>query len=368
MAQEVRMVAATLLVLAGAPAIAADTAKAAPLVGTIVFTHAGALQSIAPDGKGGATELAKLPDDAGTPLWLEANPGGSLIAIELAKGAAWFVKGETSVREGGCTGRARPAPNGDCVICAGASGPLMVNATKPETTHQLPASLREVNFLGPKPPELAALGAEGVFAFERRTVDQHRLLAKPGATSHLLVAPDGDRAVAIFGDGDDSRVYSFQLDGEGVPRRIGGPGVPTAWSDDSAWVIVQEGTLPPEGSDEGGGESILEAPDDGAPVFDRTIFAAPAAKKPPPKKKPAPPKEPQPQRPRPPAVRACVVRAVGGESKCWDGYTGLALSPDSAYVLLQKGTSLYVGTLAGVRPEPPKKIVDDADPAATWVP
>jgi hypothetical protein len=67
-------------------------------------------------------------------------------------------------------------------------------------------------------------------------------------------------------------------------------------------------------------------------------------------------------------IRACVARATGGEVKCWGGYTGMAFSPDSTLVLLKRDESLYVGKIAGVRPEPPRKIIDDVDGAATWVP
>jgi hypothetical protein len=335
--------------------------------GTIVYAHAGSIMALAPSGTSGATELAKLPEGEAAPVWIEANPDGTLISVQLAHGAAWLVKGESDLKSGACTGRARPAPNGACLVCAGDKSWIMVNAAKPEIVHELPSTLREVSFLGPTPPDLAALADEGVVGFERKSADQHRLLGKPGKASHLLVSPDGSRAVAIIGDGDDSRVYTFDLDGEGVPRRIGGPGTPTAWSADSAWVIVQEGTLPPEGGGEDAGEARLD---------DRSIFGV-AAKKPPAKKTPpkTPPKAPPKKKPaelktieRAPAVRTCIVRATGGESKCWDGFTGLALSPDSAFVLLERGGSLFIGTMAGVRPEPPRKLVDGADGAATWIP
>jgi hypothetical protein len=63
-----------------------------------------------------------------------------------------------------------------------------------------------------------------------------------------------------------------------------------------------------------------------------------------------------------------VARATGGEVKCWDGYTGMAFSPDSTRVLLKRDKALYVGKIAGVRPDPPVKTVDNSDGAATWAP
>jgi hypothetical protein len=35
---------------------------------------------------------------------------------------------------------------------------------------------------------------------------------------------------------------------------------------------------------------------------------------------------------------------------------------------LKKGKSLFIGKIAGVHPDPPVKIIDDAEGAATWVP
>src|SRR5262249_6072574 len=56
------------------------------------------------------------------------------------------------------------------------------------------------------------------------------------------------------------------------------------------------------------------------------------------------------------------------EVKCWDGFTGMAFSPDSTQVLLRKEHALYIGKIAGVRPEPPVKVIDNVDGAATWTP
>jgi hypothetical protein len=62
------------------------------------------------------------------------------------------------------------------------------------------------------------------------------------------------------------------------------------------------------------------------------------------------------------------VRAVGGETKCWADYEAVGFSPDSALVLLRKEKALYVGTIAGVRPEPPRKVLDEVDGPAVWLP
>src|SRR5262249_40865218 len=161
----------------------------------------------------------------------------------------------------------------------------------------------------------------------------------------LLIAPNGKNAVAIFGEGEENRVRSFLLDGDGVSRQLGGPGVPTLWSWDSLWVLFQEGDIknaPAPGGDEGALEAI-----------DPFLAAAP------PKKKRRPPGRPPVPAAVPVTTRVCVARATGGEVKCWDGFTGMAFSPDSTQVLLRKEHALYIGKIAGVRPEPPVKVIDN---------
>ncbi len=75
-----------------------------------------------------------------------------------------------------------------------------------------------------------------------------------------------------------------------------------------------------------------------------------------------------PPTPAPPTSRICIARATGGEVKCWDGFTGMAFSPDSTLVLLKKEKSLFIGKIAGVKPDPPVKVIDGVDGAATWTP
>ena len=220
---------------------------------------------------------------------------------------------------------------------------------------KLPGPLEEAQFLGPSGMMLGGLTPEGIVGFDRRKPAEKTLLAKPGAKSHLLFSPDGKKGVAVFGDGDAARVRSFLLDGEGVSRQLGGPGVPILWSWDSTWVLYEEGDIKdykptPGGEDSGGSAFLLQA------------AAKPRKRKPPPRKS-----RPEPEA-RGPLLRACVARATGGEVKCWEGYTGMAFNADSTLVLLRREKSLFVGKISGVRPEPPAKIVDDVDGAATWVP
>jgi hypothetical protein len=185
----------------------------------------------------------------------------------------------------------------------------------------------------------------------------------------------------VFGHGKESRVFGFVLDGEGVPRSLGGPAVPVIWSTDSTWVLVEYGVPSDDagapgldaepdggeeeegGSGEGGGEGGLWRSTAASPW----LMAAPAAKKG--KKDSKKKKDKKAERAEPPArVRTCVVRAIGGESKCWNHFSPRAVSPSNDRVLMWKDASLWVGKIPGVRPEPPRKIVDKADGPAIWIP
>jgi hypothetical protein len=244
----------------------------------------------------------------------------------------------------------------------------LVNVTG-EVTRTLPTPLAQPNFVGPKGDRVAGLAPAGVLAFDVKQLGEGQVLAGPGARGHLLVAPSGMIAVAVFGEKADARIYSFFLDGQGVPRRLGGPGIPVAWSDDSAWVLVQEGILDepedrddeedddPGGADEsslGVGQGLLGAP---GQVHKRAPTRR--ARRPPSPSRLAPPLA---------RTRACAMRAVGGETKCWAGFEAVAFSPDASQVLLKKDQALYVGAIEGVRAAPPKKILEPVDGPATWVP
>jgi hypothetical protein len=329
--------------------------------GRIVFARGGALWQQGADGKGEATQIADLPDDATEVRAIEPFANAHLLVLDMEAYAAWVVwpgaKGAGELRGGACTGRAHASPRGTCLLCPGPKGMTLASATR-DRSSTVGAELDEAFFLGTSGDDLVGRSGSEIVALDRRKPKATRVVAKNGLVSSFLPAPDGSRAVAVFGSGDTARVRSFLLDGEGVSRQLGGPGVPVVWSPDSQWVVIQEGILPddPSMGDPGDESGAIDDP----VQLDPWLLGAPAKKS---KKKPKKPPEPP-----PPTTRACVARAVGGEVKCWDDYHGLAFSPDSTLVLLKKERSLYVGKIAGVKPEPPVKILDEVDGAATWVP
>jgi hypothetical protein len=348
------------VLLAGAPASARE--------GTILFTRLGSVYEQPADLSRPAVEIAELPDDATEVRWLEPIRSGRLVVVNLIDYPTWVFAPDPAkpaiLRGGPCTGRARPNPWGGCLFCPTREGPMLVAAGHVDQA-PLPVELEDVAFLGDSGFEMGGRTKDGqVVAFDRRAPAARRVLAAKGPGSHLIFAPDGTRGVGVFGEGIDGRVRTFMLDGDGVSRQLGGPGYPTVWSWDSAWVLFQEGDIADApGSDDPDESSRLEAA-----AGETFLVAAPRRRRPPPRKKKRPATRPAPEEPAGPVIRACAARATGGEVKCWEGYTGLAFSPDATLVLLKRERSLYVGKIAGVRPEPPVKIIDDVDGAATWVP
>jgi hypothetical protein len=361
-------------------AAAPPAEKAEPAPGRVLFVRGDALFTISGDGKGGETELTKLPPEVGQVTSMEASPDGGLVVVRGDKGSAWWVNGETTWRTG-CAGRARPSPTNECLVCETAGAVTLLGARN-NFTVKLPGSYHDANFLG-SARELAVLDADkGVLGFGVKTPKDTRVLARPGATGYLLVSPDGSKAVAVYGRGKDSRVFGLVLDGEGIPRSLGGPAVPVVWSSDSTWALVEYGVpsgdgapdgaapLEDDGSDdegdgpEGGGEGLLWPADAPAATW---LLAAPDARRPVllaagKKTKKDSRKKKQTERAEPPArVRTCVVRSVGGESKCWNHFSPRAFAPSSDRVLLWKDSALWVGKIPGVRPDPPRRRVEKAD-------
>ncbi|HWU91034.1 MAG TPA: hypothetical protein VN253_27400, partial [Kofleriaceae bacterium] len=119
---------------------------------------------------------------------------------------------------------------------------------------------------------------------------QKQQVAPEAPLRAFLPSPDGARAVGVYADvprpgapggggtaaaaAPAELLMGFALDGVGARRKGIRAGVPLEWSHDSQWVLVQ---------------------DRGA---------------------------------------ACIMRAIGGEYKCWRGYTAASIAPDGSYALL----------------------------------
>jgi len=141
-----------------------------------------------------------------------------------------------------------------------------------------------------------------------------REVAPDSPAGAWLPAPDGNRAVGVWTNGRHPEMFTFRLDGHAVRRRLLRDGVPVAWSADSKWVLAQRNK------------------------------------------------------------RACIVRAVGGEYKCWRRYRARAIAPDGSFALLErdghdKGTvDLYRAQLDGADIARPVLLERNVGGAAAWAP
>ncbi len=141
-----------------------------------------------------------------------------------------------------------------------------------------------------------------------------REVAPNSPTGAWLPAPDGSRAVGVWTGGKHPEMFTFRLDGHAVRRKLLHDGVPVAWSADSKWVLAQRNK------------------------------------------------------------RACIVRAVGGEYKCWRRYRARAIAPDGSFALVErdgdeKGTfDLYRAQLDGAEIARPVLLERGVNGAAAWAP
>jgi hypothetical protein len=163
-------------------------------------------------------------------------------------------------------------------------------------------------------PDRTALGGGDRLVTEvdgtLRSAPGSAVVAPHAPLDRLSVSPDGARAVGRYQDGDADSLFGFRLDGRGARRKLIS-GVPVAWSADSVWLAVD----------------TEEA--------------------------------------------ACVLRAVGGEYKCWDDYRSLAVDAGGTHALLavpgERSIDVYLVRIAGVRPDKPSRILEGVL-AATLVP
>lgn len=306
----------------GSPAGSSDAA----LSGSIVFARGSALWHIpageATMGRPPEPEvIADLGDDATQVTRIEASPSGDAVLVELGDRVAWVPIALDRSTPGtlhflDCSGPANFTPRGRSVTCTGRNGQIALHSVPPTSARPLyyPAS----HILGFAPGKRVVIrNPEGLWADSVHTPGTLTLLAPHTPAGVLLVSPNGKHAAGVYPPlrrADTPGLYVFRLDGKGIRRRMLQDAEPVAWSMNERWLLAQS-------EDEG----------------------------------------------------ACIVRAVGGQYKCWARYDAVALSPDGAHVLLSRATEnegldLYVGQLAGVRPEPPRLVQRAIPGPAAWLP
>ncbi|MBL8625552.1 MAG: hypothetical protein JNK64_29845 [Myxococcales bacterium] len=257
--------------------------------GRVVFARGTSLWLTDGRGKATATAIATLPGPAADVQMIRTDAAGTTLLVELA-GAWWTAPmpapgATTTLTKLGCgAGAARLSLGGDCVVCASATGKTLLIrlADGKQFTRDAPGATVH---LAEKDGARSLVWSDGGAVRAAPITDrkQVKVVAPEAPLRGLVVSPDGTRAVGTYlapppgpPKGEAAREYlmGFPLDGSTARRRLIRDGVVIDWSWDSAWLLIQDGG------------------------------------------------------------KACIARAVGGEYKCWKGYTAVSISPDGAWGLV----------------------------------
>jgi hypothetical protein len=297
-----RLLALGLALAAGARVAHADDDH---LGGTIIFARGASLYRTDPRGKGPAHELAPLPAGAKASdvRALRSDAAGGVLLADVGGRWQWMRLDEQALRPLPCAdGPAQLAEDGACVLCGAAKGSQIVNLATGAAT-ALPIAIDGARLAGDGASRrLIWADGEGVWAAPPGNLTRKAKVAPEPPLRHFLVATGGDRAVGVYDgtvfDGKARKpaqlLYGFALDGAAARRRAIRGGIPLEWSHDGTWVLIQDG------------------------------------------------------------ASACLMRATGGQYKCWPGYTAVSLAPDGAYALVL-GSRDRGAKKEGKKPAPPAK-------------
>ncbi len=259
--------------------------------GSVVFARHGSLWRTDPQGKGPAVELVSLPSLAEDVRMIRSDVAGRTLLVDLA-GSWWWarlVDGQVVEPETlPCADApARLLDDGSAVMCADTAGhALLVRlATGAKRSFPVPADgARIVTTAGKR--SLIWADARGVWRAALTRPKTHYRLSAEAPRRGFLPAPDGSRGVGIFpGEVHEKKTKSkiaadlfdgFKLDGKAARRMLYRDTTRVIdWSWDSQWLLTQDDKL-----------------------------------------------------------GACITRPVGGEYKCWKGYTAVSLAPDGSWALV----------------------------------
>jgi hypothetical protein len=303
-----------------APARADDDLAAA----TIIYARGAALYKADARGKT-ETELATIPPKTSVRA-LRTDAAATVLLADLGGKWSWMpLDGQAkALAELPCgDGPAQLATDGACVLCRSAKQPDQSIIVNLRTGKQTPIAI-------PAPgARLVGVGADrrlvwadkAIWSAPVITPAQKTQVAPEAPLRGLLPSPDGARAVGVYADvpqvgapGGAAKspppelLMGFALDGIGARRKGIRAGVPLEWSHDGQWVLVQDG-----GS-------------------------------------------------------ACIMRALGGQYKCWRGYTAASIAPDGKYALVLGAPRLTKPAAAPAKskaaPQPAAKQPAPKQPAA----
>lgn len=284
------------VVVLAAPSAARADADADEFDGaSVIFARGASLYRVDPRGKG-EIEIAQLPART-TVRALRSDARGTVLLADLAGAWAWMpldgsTKTLTNLPCG--DGPATLADDGSAVLCRPPRQPrqsILVELGLPA-----PGASRVIAL--DVPPGAARLvGAGPGGGNDRKLVwaDQTGVWTAPAADPRrktraaldiplrgFLPSPDGARAIAVYTDQVFADLHhrrsaevlmTLQLDGQGARRKAIRDGVAVEWSHDASWLLVQDG------------------------------------------------------------ASTCIMRASGGQYKCWRGLTAASLSADGRWAL-----------------------------------
>jgi hypothetical protein len=281
---------AAVAALALAALSASDARAGRDPVGRVVFARGDSLWLTDAVGKAAPVAIARLPGPASDVRSIRSDAAGDTLLVDL--GGRWYwaampARGATATLAPlPCgPGAARLTRDGRCVLCADDRGRawffrLTDGRGRPR---ELPAAGAAFVERAGVRALVWADPASGAVVWSPLAARDPRPLTPQSPSRGLLASPDGTRAVGVYrapavgrpaSTGERDQLFSFALDGIGARRRLIRDGVALDWSWDSRWLLVQ----------------------------DRDA--------------------------------ACIVRAVGGEYKCWKGFTAVSLSTDASYALV----------------------------------
>jgi len=288
---------------------------------SVIFARGASLYQVDATGKG-ETEIARLtppappppprgrgargprrrPDPPPTVRALRSDADGTVLLVDLAGKWAWLpLDGSTTaLTELPCgDGPAQLAEDGSAVLCRSATvaGQSILIELRPvprpaRTGPGVPDGTSTMVDIPPGAARLAGVGGERKLVWADASGvwmappgdPRHKARVASGAPLRgFLPSPDGGRAIGvyadqIYADAHHTRasevLMTVQLDGAGARRKAIRDGVVVEWSHDSQWLLVQDG------------------------------------------------------------ASACIMRASGGQYKCWKNFTAASLSSDGRWGLV----------------------------------
>ncbi len=273
--------------LLATPVLAAPGDDERLTTSSVIYARGTALYKSDARGKN-EVELAPLPTKTAVRA-MRTDATGSVLLVDLGGKWSWMpLDGNAkTLTELPCAdGPAQLANDGACVICRSTASPdksviVQLQTTKVTQIEAPPTGARLVG--AGKERKLVWADSAGVWSSPPGNIKQKTKVAPEAPLRGFLPAPDGTRATGVYTDVVHDSVkttkpadmlMTFALDGQGARRKAFKAGIPVEFSLDAKWLLVQDGSA------------------------------------------------------------ACLTSTVGGQYKCWKGYTAVSIAPDGSYALL----------------------------------